>query len=261
MLQQNQSPTHQQLRRNPERLGEPVYVEQRDVPLAALDSADVGAIEPGLEGQTLLGQPLLLSQFPDAVAESDQHSIHTIIIGQDDFMSTDYKYRQQPKGRRPFRRLSVYRRGRRRTREAESERRRCAAAMGSLCRARRTLSGESVRISQTASAESARGGRRAASVRRCARRTLFHIARPPSVASFRHSCTHSLQSRMRWPVTRGPCSRLHSGDGFLISELSAVRHEFPESSNPRPRSLHLPLPSPWPAKPSVLQGTRPSLTP
>jgi len=75
-------------------------VLKRDVPLAALDAADIGAVETGLKGETLLGQTLLLPQFSDAVAEPNKHSIHALIIGQDDSMSTDFKYRQQSKGRR-----------------------------------------------------------------------------------------------------------------------------------------------------------------
>ncbi len=52
-----------------QRMGEPMDVQQRHVAFAALDRADVGAVEVGAFGKILLTEAQLTAEFPDAGAE------------------------------------------------------------------------------------------------------------------------------------------------------------------------------------------------
>jgi DNA modification methylase len=60
-----------------------MYVRQRDVPFAALDRPDVGAVKTGSPGQLLLGDPSLFAELPHAVAE-----IPDVPIGSADTQAT-----------------------------------------------------------------------------------------------------------------------------------------------------------------------------
>lgn len=49
--------------------GEPMDVQQRHIAFAALDRADVGAMEVGAVGEVLLTEAQLTAELPDASAE------------------------------------------------------------------------------------------------------------------------------------------------------------------------------------------------
>ncbi|SDU63652.1 hypothetical protein SAMN04488563_3423 [Jiangella alkaliphila] len=62
-----------------QRTGEPMDVQQCHVALAALDRADVGAVEVGAIGEVLLTEAQLTTELPDASAERAEGA--TLIVG------------------------------------------------------------------------------------------------------------------------------------------------------------------------------------
>jgi hypothetical protein len=63
---------HKPARRNPQRLGDPADRDHRRVPHPALDPADVGPVELGLEPQILLAQALALALGTHGLPEVQQ---------------------------------------------------------------------------------------------------------------------------------------------------------------------------------------------
>lgn len=62
---------YQIARSNTKSFGEPANVDKRNVALAVLDAADIGAVEAGLKSKVLLRPVLLCSQLSESAAEKD----------------------------------------------------------------------------------------------------------------------------------------------------------------------------------------------